>query len=137
MRAQCRERLGKTEPTWRKVHRVEAERSTSHYCNAKGSQMMPWFQGGNSKIRKERAQVREVAKVATQLWGPPVAGRDCRVKTDASFSSHQIPAAHIQAAWLCQAAAKNTCVCPSLLPGPERPGAWVPRCRPRGGAERA
>ena len=55
---------------------AEAQRTTSNCCIAKGSWMKPWSRSGNSKIRKERAHVREVTKVANVALGLPVVGRD-------------------------------------------------------------
>lgn len=70
--------------------------------------MKPWFQSDNSKIRKERAHVGEVTKVATTGLGAACCGQRLLGKDAASFASRRIPVAHSHAAWLHQAAAKST-----------------------------
>lgn len=66
----------------------EAERTTRNFCNAERNAVKPWFQSDNSKIRKERAHVREVTKVANTGLGAACCGqRDCWVKTLPCFQA--------------------------------------------------
>lgn len=89
LRAQCcLSGWGPTGPGLRNKHLVEAERTTRNNCNVKRNLVKPWFQSENSKIKKEKAHVREVIKVANTGLGATCSGqRDFWVKTLLHFQS--------------------------------------------------